>query len=125
MYKRQVFVQAISGSSNSGNTKYAQDAIVSSNATIPCTITLGEGAVLQNFGGMSAVRVTDSAKLVMLSGSVIEDTTVAVSYTHLMLGGSKFRLRQGFNLRPKYLLSVNAPPVRGWLVLLKQNRKQL
>lgn len=42
-----------------------------------------------------------------------------------MLGGSKFRLRQGFNLRPKYLLSVNAPPVRGWLVLLKQNRKQL
>lgn len=71
-----VFAQAISGSSNSGNTKYAQDAIVSSNATIPCTITLGEGAVLQNFGGMSAVRVTDSAKLVMLSGSVIEDTTV-------------------------------------------------
>lgn len=42
-----------------------------------------------------------------------------------MLGGSKFRLRQGFNLRPKYLLSVNAPPVRDWLVLLKQNRKQL
>lgn len=71
-----VFAQAISGSGNGQNNKYVQDAIVASNATVPCTITLGEGAVLQNFGGMSAVRVTDSAKLVMLSGSVIEDTTV-------------------------------------------------
>ena len=71
-----VFAQAISGSGNGQNDKYVQDAIVASNATVPCTITLGEGAVLQNFGGMSAVRVTDSAKLVMLSGSVIEDTTV-------------------------------------------------
>ena len=76
-YEGTVFSQAISGNGNSENTKYAQDAIVSSNATVPCTITLGEGAVLQNFGGMSAVRVTDSAKLVMMTGSVIEDTTVS------------------------------------------------
>ncbi|MEI3362273.1 MAG: hypothetical protein V8R75_06680 [Oscillospiraceae bacterium] len=32
-----------------------------------------------------------------------------------MLGGSKFRLRQGFGLRPKYLHGANAPPARGWL----------
>lgn len=51
-----------------------QDAIIASNATVPCTVTLGEGAVLRNFGGMSAVRATDRAKIVMESGSVIEDT---------------------------------------------------
>lgn len=49
--------------------------MIASNATVPCTITLGEGAVLRNFGGMSAVRATGAAKLVMESGSVIEDTT--------------------------------------------------
>ena len=36
-------------------------------------MTLGKGAVLRNFGGMSAVRATDQAKIVMESGSVIED----------------------------------------------------
>ena len=60
-----VFAQAISGDGNNNNTVYVQDAIVASNATKDCTITLGEGAVLRNFGGMSAVRVTDQAKLVM------------------------------------------------------------
>lgn len=50
--------------------------MIASNATVPCTITLGEGAILRNFGGMSAVRVTEKAKLVMESGSKIEDTTV-------------------------------------------------
>ncbi len=74
-----VFAQAVSndGTSSidtSNNKNYVQDAIIASNATMPCTITLGEGAVLRNFGGMSAVRVTDKAKLVMESGSVIEDT---------------------------------------------------
>ena len=77
-----VFAQASSGEENTDNTKeentdntkYVQDAIIASNATMPCTITLGEGAILRNFGGMSAVRVTDQAKLVMKSGSVIEDT---------------------------------------------------
>ena len=71
-----VFAQAISGDGNDNNTVYVQDAIIASNATVPCTITLGEGAVLRNFGGMSAVRVTDQAKLVMESGSKIEDTMV-------------------------------------------------
>lgn len=71
-----VFAQAISGKSEEDrdNLVYVQDAMIASNATVPCTITLGEGAVLRNFGGMSAVRVTDQAKLVMKSGSVIEDT---------------------------------------------------
>ena len=76
-HKGTVFAQASSGSDKDQNTKYVQDAIVASNATVPCTITLGDGAVLQNFGGMSAVRITDQAKLVMESGSVIEDTTIA------------------------------------------------
>ena len=75
-----VFAQAVSNDGTgtvdtSHNTDYVQDAIIASNATIPSTITLGAGAVLQNFGGMSAVRVTGAAKLVMESGSVIEDNS--------------------------------------------------
>ena len=75
-----VFAQAVSDDSTgtadtSHNTDYVQDAIIASNATVPSTITLGAGAVLRNFGGMSAVRVTDQAKLVMKSGSVIKDAS--------------------------------------------------
>lgn len=74
MHEGTVFAQAVSGDGNEGNTAYAQDAIIASNATVPCTVTLGKDAVLRNFGGMSAVRATDQAKIVMESGSVIEDT---------------------------------------------------
>lgn len=79
MHEGTVFAQAVSGNGNAdnnNNTIFVQDAIIASNATVPCTITLGEGAILRNFGGMSAVRVTEKAKLVMESGSKIEDTTV-------------------------------------------------
>ena len=75
-----VFAQAVSdgsvGAASNDNLVYVQDAIIASNATVPTTITLGDGAVLRNFGGMSAVRVTDQAQLVMAEGSIIEDTTV-------------------------------------------------
>ena len=75
-----VFAQAVSDdgtgtSDTSQNAVYVQDAIIASNATVPSTITLGDGAVLRNFGGMSAVRVTNRAQLVMKSGSVIEDAS--------------------------------------------------
>lgn len=65
-----------------GNTYYAtkfssdqivQDAIIASYNG-KGDITLGEGAVLRNYGGMSAVRITGSSKLTMLAGSAIEDT---------------------------------------------------
>ena len=69
-----VFAQASSEEDGGDNTVYVQDAIIASNATVTSTITLGAGAVLRNFGGMSAVRVTNKARLVMASGSVIEDT---------------------------------------------------
>lgn len=76
-----VFAQAVSDdgtgtSDTTGNAVYVQDAIIASNATVPSTITLGDGAVLRNFGGMSAVRITDQAQLVMAEDSIIEDTTV-------------------------------------------------
>lgn len=74
MHEGTVFAQAVSGDGNGDNTVYVQDAIIVSNATVPCTVTLGKDAVLRNFGGMSAVRATDQAKIVMESGSVIEDT---------------------------------------------------
>ena len=78
LHEGSIFAQASSGSGTDqiDNTTIVQDAMIASNATVPCTITLGEGAILRNFGGMSAVRVTESAKLVMKSGSKIEDTTV-------------------------------------------------
>lgn len=81
MHEGTVFAQAVSGDGNEDNTVYVQDAIIASNATVPCTVTLGEDAVLRNFGGMSAVRATDQAKIVMESGSVIEDTLTGYTRT--------------------------------------------
>lgn len=81
MHEGTVFAQAVSGDGNADNTIYVQDAIIASNATVPCTVTLGSGAVLRNFGGMSAVRATDQAKIVMESGSVIEDTMTGYTRT--------------------------------------------
>ena len=68
--------QPTSGSTD--NLVYVQDGIVSAYGTDAATasIVLGEGAVLRNFGGMSAVRVTGGAVLTMQAGSCIEDTTV-------------------------------------------------
>ena len=81
MHEGTVFAQAVSGDDNVDNTIFVQDAIIASNATVPCTVTLGSGAVLRNFGGMSAVRATDQAKIVMESGSVIEDTLTGYTRT--------------------------------------------
>lgn len=81
MHEGTVFAQAVSGDGNADNTIFVQDAIIASNATVPCTVTLGSGAVLRNFGGMSAVRATDQAKIVMESGSVIEDTMAGYTRT--------------------------------------------
>ena len=88
MHKGAVFAQAVSGGSNEDNTVYVQDAIIASNATVPCTVTLGKGAVLRNFGGMSAVRATDQAKIVMESGSVIEDNLVGYTRAKDSAAGS-------------------------------------
>ena len=81
MHEGTVFAQAVSGDGNGDNTVYVQDAIIASNATAPCTVTLGKDAVLRNFGGMSAVRATNQAKIVMESGSVIEDTLTGYTRT--------------------------------------------
>lgn len=81
MHEGTVFAQAVSSDGSGDNTVYVQDAIIASNATVPCTVTLGKDAVLRNFGGMSAVRATDQAKIVMESGSVIEDTLTGYTRT--------------------------------------------
>lgn len=78
----EYYIQA--ASNGTGNTEFGdmvinhgaivQDAMIATyNGT--GTITLGEGAVLKNFGGMSAVRLS-SGTLVMESGSKIVDDTV-------------------------------------------------
>ena len=61
------------GEEDVSNHKIVQDAIIATYDS-NSTITLGAGAVLENFGGMSAVRVTGSSTLEMLSGSKICDT---------------------------------------------------
>lgn len=80
LHEGSVFAQAVSQGEKEGgtpnNSTYVQDAIIASNATQACTITLGAGTVLRNYGGMSAVRVTNQAVLKMEAGSAMEDTTV-------------------------------------------------
>lgn len=80
LHEGSVFAQAVSQGENGGDTSnnstYVQDAIIASNATEACTITLGAGTFLRNYGGMSAVRVTNQAVLKMEAGSAMEDTTV-------------------------------------------------
>ncbi|MGN1399794.1 MAG: DUF5979 domain-containing protein [Erysipelotrichaceae bacterium] len=73
LYMGTVFSQQVTDGSGD-NGQYVQDGIISSNATVKCVITLEEGAVLRNFGGMSAIRATDKAEVVLKSGSKIEDT---------------------------------------------------
>lgn len=61
------------------NRDFVQEGMLSAYGlpgTATATITLGSGAVLQNFGGMSAVHITGGAALTMESGSLIQDTTV-------------------------------------------------
>lgn len=71
-YEGSIFAQAISGGNTENNLEYVQDAIIASYSS-RSTITLGSGTELKNYGGMSAVRVTDGAKLIMESGSKIYD----------------------------------------------------
>lgn len=57
------------------NTEIVQDAMIATYNGV-AEIILDEGAVLRNYGGMSAVRVSGGT-LTMKDGSVIEDTTVS------------------------------------------------
>lgn len=77
-YEGKIFAQASDGEDKSKNSSIVQDAIVAAYGTDTATaeIILGEGAVLKNFGGMSAVRVTGGATLTMESGSEICDEAV-------------------------------------------------
>ncbi len=78
-YEGSRFEQAVSvsgaGEDASGNMNCVQDAMIASYDGSG-SITLGSGAVLRDFGGMSAVRVTGGSRFVMEAGSVIEDVTV-------------------------------------------------
>ncbi len=79
LYEGEYFVQADSegdghttvGSSEISNIKIVQDGMIATYNGVG-TITLGDGAVLKNFGGMCAVRLS-SGELIMESGSQIVD----------------------------------------------------
>lgn len=80
-YEGEYFVQADSegdgkttvGKSEVLNTNIAQDAIIATYNGMG-TITLGDGAELRNYGGMSAVRLS-GGELIMEEGSAILDTS--------------------------------------------------
>lgn len=63
------------------NRTFVQDAMVAAYGNAPATaeIILDKGAVLKNYGGMSAVRVTGGALLTMNDGSKICDDTTVVA----------------------------------------------
>ena len=67
------------GKTNVSNFEIVQDAIIATYSG-DATITLGDGAVLQNYGGMSAVRVSGGT-LIMEPGSKICDSDT--SYTRI------------------------------------------
>lgn len=80
-HEGELFKQAASvESGESDNLKCVQDAIVAGYGTDyqnpNVNIILGDGAVLRDFGGMSAVRVTGGASLTMQAGSLIKDVEV-------------------------------------------------
>lgn len=72
------------GTERFANADMVQEAIIAAYGLDNCTaeIILDSGTTLQNFGGMSAVRVTGGGKLWMKDGSVIKDTE-----THLRTKG--------------------------------------
>lgn len=74
-YEGTIFAQASDGEDKSKNSSMVQDAIVAAYGTdqAKVEIILDEGAVLKNFGGMSAVRVTENSYLIMEEGSMICD----------------------------------------------------
>lgn len=82
-YEGTIFTQASSAEGHGDNTQCVQDAIVAAYGLSEdsAQIILGEGTVLRNYGGMSAVRITAGASLEMEAGSVIEDTETVTDRT--------------------------------------------
>lgn len=97
-----------------GNGEYVQDAIIASyNGT--GTIILDEGATLKNFGGMTAVYVTGSGKLIMKNGSTIcDDENFAASNNRdknysILLIGATLEMEEGSSIQNiKNALAVNS-----------------
>ena len=74
------------GNNPISNTDIVQDAMIATyNGT--GEITLGSGAVLKNFGGMSAVRLSGGT-LIMESGSAICDDTVTDRHRGTAISGA-------------------------------------
>ena len=71
------FEDAIGGDGDKKNEERVQDAIIAAYGDGKGTIILGEGTTLQNFGGLSAVRIGgvngEGSTLIMESGSKIID----------------------------------------------------
>ena len=73
------FAQTNSSSISESNLDFVQDSMVTAHGkgNRAVNIILGEGAVLKDYGGMSAVYGTMNAHITMKAGAVICDETVA------------------------------------------------
>ena len=73
------FAQTNSSSISESNLNFVQDSMVTAHGkgNRAVNIILGEGAVLKDYGGMSAVYGTMNAHITMKAGAVICDETVA------------------------------------------------
>lgn len=73
------FAQTNSRSISENNLDFVQDSMVTAHGkeNRAVNIILGDGAVLKNYGGMSAVYGTMNAHITMKAGAVICDETVA------------------------------------------------
>ena len=96
-----------------GNLDYVQDSIIASYSGTG-DITLGNGATLKNFGGMSAVYITGAGTLIMESGSVIcDDENLAESANRngkhaVTLIGASMEMEEGSSVQNiKNALAIN------------------
>ena len=92
--------QPTAPSDTSANLTRVQDGIVAlyndPDDIYKCVVILGDGAKLQNFGGMSAVNIEGNSELIMKSGSEITNGGTATSGNSgvWVLGGS-FTMENG------------------------------
>lgn len=112
-HKREanIFEEQVTGGGNKGNEERVQSAIIEASGDGKGTIILDEGAVLKNFGGMSAVRIggnTDSnnewygSTLIMKSGSkIIDDNMDEIrqgGFGAIWNQGGKFEMESGASI---------------------------
>ena len=104
------------GNKTNDGPALVQDAIVSVGDG--GSLTLGTGAELRNFGGLSAVHLGEKSKLTMQAGSAILDTKEADNQRDALLkaGSAKVELLEGAKLLQRSAPAGDSPSALGDLI---------